>query len=270
MRCGFCFATFQDVKHDVLPKGHLNREDCILAVDLLAQAGFAKINFAGGEPTLCPWLSDLVSRAKEHGLTTSIVTNGAKISPQWLDTMNGNLDWIALSVDTVHPDRLRRTGRTLRGNPVSVEEYLDIVSQIKRCGIRLKINSVVTSHTWDENFTEFIGQARPERWKILQVLPIDGQNDKYIEDYLITDGQFQEYVERNRIVESDGVVIVAENNDAMTGSYIMVDPAGRFFDNAKGRHTYSNPIIEVGVEEALKDVFVDAERFLQRDGIYDW
>ena len=269
MRCGFCFATFQDVKQD-LPKGHLDREDCILVVDLLARAGFAKINFAGGEPTLCPWLSDLVSRAKEHSLTTSIVTNGTRISPQWLDAMNGNLDWIALSIDTVAPDRLKRIGRTLRGNPVTVEEYLDISSEIKKYGIRLKINSVVTSHTWDEDFTEFIKRARPERWKILQVLPVKGQNDESIEDYLITDGQFQEYIERNRIVESDGVVIVAENNDAMTGSYIMVDPAGRFFDNAKGRHTYSKSIIEVGVEKALKEVFVDAERFLRRDGIYDW
>ena len=29
-----------------------------------------KINFAGGEPTLCPWLSDLISRARELGMTT--------------------------------------------------------------------------------------------------------------------------------------------------------------------------------------------------------
>ena len=239
-------------------------------MDLLARAGFAKINFAGGEPTLCPWLSDLVSRAKEHGLTTSIVTNGTRISSQWLDAINGDLDWIALSIDTVAPDRLKRTGRTLRGNPVTVEEYLDIASEIKKYGMHLKINSVVTSHTWDEDFTEFIKRARPERWKILQVLPVKGQNDKNIEDYLITDEQFEKYVERNRIVESEGIVIVAENNDAMTASYIMVDPAGRFFDNTKGRHTYSKPIIEVGVEEALKEVFVDAERFLRRDGIYDW
>ena len=60
MRCKFCFATFQDIEPQFLPKGHLGREDCILVVESLSGAGFQKINFAGGEPTLCPWLPDLI------------------------------------------------------------------------------------------------------------------------------------------------------------------------------------------------------------------
>ena len=54
MKCRFCFATFQDVGVDTLPKGHLPREGCLEVVDALASAGFGKINFAGGEPILCP------------------------------------------------------------------------------------------------------------------------------------------------------------------------------------------------------------------------
>ena len=50
----------------------------------------------------------------------------------------------------------------------------------------------------------------------------------------------------------------------------MVDPAGRFFDNVSGTHSYGRSIIEVGVEEALKDVSVNAGRFLARSGLYDW
>lgn len=65
MKCRFCFATFQDVEQDISPKGHLTREDCLAVVDALAGAGFEKINFAGGKPTLCPWLPDLILRAKE-------------------------------------------------------------------------------------------------------------------------------------------------------------------------------------------------------------
>ena len=57
MKCRFCFATFQDIGQEALPKGHLPREDSLAVVEALATAGFNKINFAGGEPTLCPWLS---------------------------------------------------------------------------------------------------------------------------------------------------------------------------------------------------------------------
>ena len=56
----------------------------------------------------------------------------------------------------------------------------------------------------------------------------------------------------------------------MTGSYVMVDPAGRFFDNVAGGYTYSRSIIDVGVEEALREVSIDSEKFLSRDGIYHW
>ena len=78
------------------------------------------------------------------------------------------------------------------------------------------------------------------------------------------------YVERNRVVEVDGIRVVPESNKAMTESYVMVDPAGRFFDNAQGFYTYSDPILEVGVTAALQQVSIDTERFRQRGGEYDW
>ena len=272
MRCKFCFATFQDVKRDMdLPKGHLPEEQCLSIVDRLAEAGFEKINFAGGEPTLCSWLPNLIKRAKEHGMVTSIVTNGSRITDQWLADLDGSLDWVALSIDTVDPERLRRLGRAICGNnPITEDEYLRIVSDIKQRGIRLKINTVVTSETWQEDFTGFIKLAKPDRWKILQALPINGQNDAHIADFEITAEQFDAYVQRNRSVKNDGIDVIPESNDLMTKSYVMIDPAGRFFDNAQGIHNYSESILEVGVERALEDVSIDSEQFHKRGGRYDW
>ena len=272
MRCGFCFATFQDVKQEMnLPKGHLPKEDCISVIDRIAEFGFEKINFAGGEPTLCLWLPDLIARAKKHGMTTSIVTNGSRITDQWLDALNGSLDWVGLSIDTVDPEKLIDLGRAVGGKiPITETEYLDIIRAIKQHGIRLKINTVVTSVTWQEDFTAFIRLAKPERWKLLQALAVKGQNDAFIADFTITAQQFEAYVRQNRVVDNDGMRVVPESNAAMTESYIMIDPAGRFFDNAQGFYEYSTPILEGGVEEALKQVSIDTERFRQRGGHYDW
>lgn len=270
MRCGFCFARFLDVREGILPKGHLNREDCIHVVKLLAQAAFDKINFAGGEPTLCSWLPDLIRIAKDAGMTTAMVTNGTKITSEWLDTVEGGLDWMALSIDTVNPTALSRTGRMTSSGPLTEQDYLGIANLIKQHSIRLKINTVVTSATWEEDFTDFITTAQPERWKILRVLPVAGQNDDGIERHAITQSQFQAYVNRNSQVSECGISVVPEDNDLMRGSYVMVDPAGRFFDNVQGGHTYSRPILEVGVEAALKDVAIDHDLFRQRCGLYDW
>ena len=96
MRCKFCFATFQDVKKTILPKGCLPKADAIKVVEELAEYGFEKITFAGGEPTLCPWLTNLISTAHEAGMTTMIVTNGSGIDDEFLKSNRDKLDWIAL------------------------------------------------------------------------------------------------------------------------------------------------------------------------------
>ncbi|MCG9126009.1 viperin family antiviral radical SAM protein, partial [Candidatus Poribacteria bacterium] len=201
-KCHFCFATFQDVKKDMnLPKGHLPEIESISVVDEMAGIGFEKINFAGGEPTLCPWLPNLIIRAKKHGMVTSIVTNGSKITKQWLDGLDGSLDWIGLSIDTVDPEKLKRLGRARAGKfPMSEDNYLDVVEVIKQYKIRLKINTVVTSVTWDEDFTSFIKHAEPERWKLFQVLPIEGQNDQHIDDFTISHKQYNDYVVLSQVI----------------------------------------------------------------------
>ena len=270
MRCRFCFATFQDVGRDVLPRGHLTREGCLSVVEALASAGFDKINFAGGEPTLCPWLPDLILRSRELGCTTSMVTNGSRVTPEWLDRLDNSLDWATLSIDTVDPQKLEASGRTTRTGPLSEDDYLGVIDMLKERGIRLKINTVVTRSNFGENLTGFIAKARPERWKLLQVLPIRGQNDGLVDDQVITPEQFAGYVARNRGVEAMEVAVVPESNDLMTGSYVMVDPAGRFFDNVAGTHVYSRPILEIGVDAALREVSVDPGKFLLRDGLYAW
>ena len=270
MKCRFCFATFQDVGQEDLTDGHLPRKESLAVVEALAKAGFDKINFAGGEPILCPWLPDLIRRAKELEFTTSIVTNGSFVTWEWLDHVDDCLDWAAVSIDTVDPEALNRMGRTTRVGPLSEADYLRVMDILNQRGIRLKINTVVTRINFNEELAGFIAKARPERWKLLQVLPVRGQNDGLVDNLVITSEEFARYVARNRYVESRGIVVVPENNDLMTGSYVMVDPAGRFFDNVAGTHVYSRPINQVGVDTALREVSVDTDKFRLRDGVYEW
>ena len=127
MRCRFCFATFQDIPTEVLPKGHLGRDGSLSVVESLAGAGFRKINFAGGEPTLCPWLPELIKLVKGLGLVTSVVTNGSRITGEWLDDIGGTLDWAAISIDSLDSTTLVRTGRATPSGPMSRKDYLDAI-----------------------------------------------------------------------------------------------------------------------------------------------
>jgi radical S-adenosyl methionine domain-containing protein 2 len=270
MRCKFCFATFQDVKQSILPKGHLPREQAVQVVQQLADFGFQKITFAGGEPTLCKWLPDLIATAKDSSMTTMIVSNGSRLTDEFLETNRTNLDWIAISIDSLNPETNLTTGRAISGNkPLQLDYYKSLADRVKHLGYGLKINTVVNRNNFNESMTDFIHYAKPKRWKVLQVLPMTGQNDNKIDDFKISETEFQTFIDNHSHLQSI-TNIVPETNSQIKGSYAMVDPAGRFFDNATGTHNYSRQIIEVGVKTALQEVNYDLSKFLSRGGQYDW
>ena len=270
MRCKFCFATFQDVKHSILPKGHLPKEQALEVVLQLADIAFEKITFAGGEPTLCSWLPDLIATAKDAGLTTMIVSNGSKLSDDFLAANKSKLDWIAVSIDSLNTDTNISTGRAISGRTsLQLEYYTSLVDRIKLHGYGLKINSVISSKNYNENMSEFIRYAKPKRWKLFQVLPIVGQNDANIDDFKISNEQFQTFIDTHSDLQ-DITAIIPESNTQMKGSYAMVDPAGRFYDNATGTHNYSRPILEIGSRLAIQQVNYDFSKFISRGGIYNW
>ena len=260
MDCSHCFAS------KLAPKA-LGPEDSAGLVRMLARAGFKKINFAGGEPMLCPYLDTLIRIAGEAGMFTSMVTNGTRLSGEWLKGMSESLDMVAVSVDSASPDTHRMIGRTENGSPMSAERYVELGRLVRGCGMRLKVNTIVGLHNHTENMTGLIEEMCPERWKIMQVRTIRGQNEHSAGTFEITGEQFEAFVARNNAARN--VTVVPESNRAMTGSYVMVDPRERFFDSTGGVHAYGRPILEVGVKEALEDVTVYPERFREWSGLYE-
>jgi radical S-adenosyl methionine domain-containing protein 2 len=269
MRCRFCFAPFQDVVDEVVPKGHLPREQSIRLVSVLATR-FGKISFAGGEPTLCPWLPELVHAAKERGATTMLVTNGSRLD-RVLDRLRGTLDWVAMSIDSASEHTLVTLGRAVGGRvPISPARYVALAEMVRQAGMRVKVNTVVTSANASEDMSALMQALRPERWKLLRVLPVEGQNTGRVESLLCTDDAFSGFVDRHQHLERMGIAVVAEDNEDMRGSYGMVDPAGRFFDNASGGHRYSAPILTAGVDAAWRQVSFSMPTFMRRGGEYAW
>ena len=269
-RCRFCFARcFNHVK-GVLPKGHLTKERALDVIDRLHWPGIEKITFAGGEPTLCPWLPDLVARAKHHGMTTMVVTNGSRLTPQYLASFNGTLDWIALSIDSLDAEVNAITGRREGKYVATEEQYRLWVSLIKDAGIRLKINTVIHRLNFQQRFHDFIAYARPERWKAFQLLHIAGENDDCLPELAITRDQFQQFIEAHEGCRAY-TSLVPEDNAAMTGTYLMLDPAARLYSNASGHLESSPSILDVPFETALSSLpAFDFRGFEERGGNWNW
>jgi radical S-adenosyl methionine domain-containing protein 2 len=264
MKCKFCYATFADIHNK-----RVSAEQYFLLLEKLAESKmFKKINFAGGEPTLIPHICELIYFAKSLGFETSIVTNASKINFDWLAKLQSVLDIITISIDSIDDATNINSGRHIANKTIANEHLLSLSQAAHSFGINLKINTVVSQFNADEVLTDFINQLNPFRWKVLQVSQVEGQNDSSFDTLNIDSKTFDDFCTKNTQKLDSHIKFVKESSSLIQGSYLMIDQLGRFYDSAGGRHNYSVPILSVGVENALKNIHTDFNKFLNRDGLY--
>lgn len=261
MKCKFCYATFDDQK--VLKQ--LPIEDVYTILHKLKDAGLEKITFAGGEPMLYKHLDDAIFFAKQIGLTTSIITNGSLLTEEILNKWSGKLDWIGLSIDSLNFVTNISIGRHTKTTVLFQTEYLGLSRLIKEKGFKLKINTVVNSFNENEDMNQFIYMVNPARWKVFDTLRVKGQNDKQFDEIKSSSGAFERFISRHHHTS-----LVPEDNYAMTGSYLLIDPQGRLFENSQGTHTYSEPLQNNDINKCLGQINLNRKTFIERGGIYNW
>lgn len=260
--CGFCFHTATTSHVEPL-------ENAKKAMALLKVAGMKKVNFAGGEPFMNPdFLGKLAKYCKEvlKLESVSIVTNGSKVTPAWLAQYAPYIDIMAVSCDSFDEETNKKIGR---GTGKHLEKFKQLSRLCKRYGIMFKVNTVVCSYNYNEDMNAAIQAIAPVRWKCFQVLVVPEENGgagtlRDATDFTISDEQFKIFCDKHN---ANGC-FVPEGNDVMASSYLLLDEYLCFLN--KGVKGKTKSILEVGVEEALKDVYWDERGFQERGGEYKW
>lgn len=265
MRCRFCFAGFNDCRRSSLEE----QKAIIRAIAATPQPSFEhrsrRLNFVGGEPTICPHLEELILEATRYGLRTSIVSNGFRIVEEGLPPAFRSLKLLGLSIDSLDAETNVRMGRAVRGRTISAAQWMRLFDEAGVMGLPVKINTVVNACNRDENMAPFIAESDPLRWKVFQAMPVEGQNCHSFLEWTVDRVAFDRYVDRH---VKAGVQPVVESEEVMRGSYAMISPDGRFYDSTSGTHRYSDPILAVGVERAWGQVIFSHQKFADRTRSY--
>ncbi len=274
--CRFCYAPLTEQR--LMPR--LSEEEGTSMIEDLSSSGVEKINFVGGEPMLHPHLEAWIVASKSCGLTTSIVSNGTRMTEGWLTKMRPHLDWLGLSIDASNDEMHALMGRGLKGEITSgfsrhLERSTKVWEIARRLGYGLKLNTVVTSVNSDDDMSELVGFLKPHRWKIFKVLRIEGENDERVEPLLISQEQFEKYMARHRryLQDFEGTQIVSEDNEDMLGTYAMIDPQGMVYTNLHSRYHYSKQSVgDIGFLAAWAQVMDGFSNigFEKRGGKWNW
>jgi len=138
--------------------------------------------------------------------------------------------------------------------------------------VRFKLNTVVNALNWEEDMNDQIAALDPFRWKVFQVLLLEGENMggegelRDARNLCIDRAQFEAFIDRH----SDRPQLIPEPNDVMQNSYLLLDEELRFLDCSGGGKVPGRSILEVGVDVALMDAGFDQNMFNERGGIFEW
>lgn len=220
-----------------------------------------RLNLAGGEPLL--YLDKTIRAIKlahKLGFGVSIITNGSRLDEDLVTELAPFLSILGLSIDSQNDAINRTIGRVDRHLQILSHSRLNgLVTTAKKANpqLKIKINTVINSLNYHEDMSGFIFGLAPDKWKVLRMLPTLSNS------LAISDSEFSSFVNRHRTLEH---VMCIENHEDMSGSYIMIDPHGRFFQNSltsKG-YKYSDPILEIGVNKAFSQISLSTQKFCKR------
>ena len=263
--CNYCFAKWDKQKNELMNDENsvsklmdeIQKLPAILNGKYLTEFESIRLNLVGGETFLnIRKVTRIIHQAKQRKFSLSAITNGSRLNNELVTLIANDFNSIGFSVDSLDSPTNIKIGRTEKSGVMDTDKVLRDISVIKELNpsIDIKINTVVSSLNQSEDLSAFIDQAAPNKWKVFKVLPVITRENEVSQD------DFIEFLERHSKFEN---IISSEDNDDMTDSYLMIDPIGRFFQNSMlgSGYSYSTPIVNTGIEEALNEINFDPEKF---------
>ena len=217
--CVFCFRE--------LLESPRNLDDNLVIMDKLKELGVNKITFAGGEPLRYPDLVDLLVRAKELGITVSLITNGALLNESNIDILRF-VDKLTFSIDSSVAYQNREIGRGEK----HYEHIKEIMPMIRYYypNLAIEINSVAFKYNYrqldflyDDILSDF-GQYNLNKWKISRFCPLRGRAKEREYMYSLTDEEFDRI--KHTYEGNNGYFDVSVRDTDQINANIIVSPKG--------------------------------------------
>lgn len=260
-KCYYCFAKYDNYEKKEVHNSKKEIEVLLNKVYNTFNSNYKdcdiRLNIAGGEPTLSKNLNFIIETAYKIGFKVSIITNSSILTTKFITLNAKYLSMFALSIDSINKDNNLKIGRVQKETSLEISQIFKNIEMFRSFNkdIKIKINTVVNKHNYNEYLGDFISLINPDKWKIFQALSI---NTKEIH---CNNSQYEIFIQKH---EKLRVSTYAENNDEMTDSYIMIDPYGRFYQNTNGIYIYSESILDVSEDEINKYINVDMNKYNNR------
>jgi cyclic pyranopterin phosphate synthase len=171
LRCVYCMPSdnLKWVEKDSI----LSYEEITRLTAIFVSLGIDKIRVTGGEPTVRPYIKNLIeSISKINGVKSiSMTTNGLLLQENATELKRAGLAGVNISLDTFRRDRFK----SMCGID-GLERVLASIKAVELAGLKLKINTVVIRGWNQDEVIEFAKFARDtgHTVRFIEFMPLDG------------------------------------------------------------------------------------------------
>ena len=128
----------------------------------------------------------------EEGLNLWLTTNGTLLNENNVDQLSKYVDGISISVDCICNIKQKKIGR---GFGKHVTEMLRVSDLINETGIKLGVNTLVTTLNNKDNLHALLHRLNPFQWNVYQTFPCLYQND-YLKSIEVNEDDFSIFAKR--------------------------------------------------------------------------
>lgn len=213
-----------------------------------------RINIAGGEPTTCCYLQDIIDYIHVKNIRASLITNGSLLTEEFIMNNKGKLEQIGLSIDSIKESTNLMLGRCQNNKIFNYQKLVSICKAIKLAGIKLKINTVVSKLNINEDITKLLDEVEPDRIKILQMKP----TTEVAKKYEVSESEFENYTKKY-----SGYKTVIEKISSLENAYVIIDSKGYLTTENQHNDKRFN-LLEVSLLSVIDKIDFDADKEAMR------
>ena len=157
--------------------------------------------------------------------SVTIVTNGSKVTEEWMEEYGYYVDILAVSVDSFNKATNDKIGRrTSAQRSKHIENLKRVRDWCENFGVLFKMNTVVNKFNFFEDMKEPVKHLNPIRWKVFQCLPVEAENIgegamRQVKEFLVSDEEWNLFLSTHKELKC----LVSENNAEMRNSYLILD-----------------------------------------------
>lgn len=174
-------------------------------IDILVMAGIQKIKLMGGEPTLYPYIDDLILYIRNNYplIDISMISNGIASQRKYESIINSGIKRINISLHGFDSQKFQETTNC---NPKLIEKTVNNILFLKKLGILGKVNYVILKNNNEDEFFKVLDFVH-ENDIVLDVLNYLSEEEDNIHKYYYSFEEIIQLIEkRYTIIKSNDYV----------------------------------------------------------------